>query len=173
MSQTSNVLRLGAPWWRFILAVLVPAIAASFIGSLILALTAMSDVITPPREPDPYDSFVITLPDLLMIGTVLGSVYGQIAMFGLFLPAHAWMMQNTTRRAWMYAAAGVISGLIFGGIFGWMVLFGRNIPSLYDFTWLMTASAAGGVIAGLLFWFIRRPDRDASSSTLPPTPQPQ
>ena len=163
MSQTSNVLRLRAPLWRFVLAVFLPAIAASFVGSLILALTALSDMITPPREPDPYDSFAITLPDLLMIGTLLGSVYGQIAMVGLFLPAHVWMMQNTTRRAWMYAAAGVISGLIFGGIFGWMVLFGRNIPSLEDFTWLMTASAVGGLIAGLLFWLIRRPDRGAHS----------
>lgn len=165
MSQMPNVLRLRAPWWRFILAVLLPAIAASFVGSLILALTALSDMITPPREPDPYDSFVITLPDLVMIGTILGSLYGQLAMFGLFLPAHAWMMQNTTRPAWMYAAAGVISGVIFGGIFGWMLLFGRNMPALDDFAWLMTASAAGGVVAGLLFWLIRRPDRDTPRAT--------
>lgn len=160
MSQTSNVLRLRAPWWRFALAVLLPAIAASFVGSLILALTALSDMITPPREPDPYDSFVITLPDLVLFGTILGSVYGQIAMFGLFLPAHIWLMHNTTRRAWMYAATGVISGLIFGGAFGWLVLFGRNFPSLDDFAWLMTASAVGGLIAGLMFWIVRRPDRD-------------
>ncbi|RYD88381.1 MAG: hypothetical protein EOP61_33655 [Sphingomonadales bacterium] len=164
MSQTSNVLRIRAPLWRFILAVVLPAIAASFVGSLILALTALNDMITPPREPDLYDSFVITLPDLLMIGTILGSLYGQLAMLGLFLPAHVWMMQNTTRRAWMYAAAGVISGVIFGGVFGWLVLFGRNIPSLDDFTWLMIASAAGGLIAGLVFWLIRRPDRDTVAS---------
>lgn len=164
MSQTSNVLRLRTPWWHFILAVLLPAIIASFVGSLILALTALSDMITPPHDPDPYDSFAITLADLLVIGTILGSMYGQLAMLGLFLPAHVWMMQNTTRRAWMYAAAGVISGLIFGGVFGWMVLFGRNIPSLNDFAWLMTASAAGGLIAGLTFWLIRRPDRDTAAS---------
>lgn len=162
MSQTSNVLRLRAPWWRFILAVVLPAIAASFVGSLILALTSLSGTITSPHETDTY--FVITLSDLLMFGTVLGGMYGQVAMLGLFLPAHVWMMQNKTRRAWMYAAAGVISGLIFGAIFGWMVLFGRSMPSVYDFIWLMTASAAGGLVAGLVFWLIRRPDRDTMAS---------
>ncbi len=60
--------------------------------------------------------------------------------------------------------AGVVSGLIFGCVFGWMVLFGRNIPALDDFTWLMIASAAGGLVAGLLFWLIRRPDRDTAAS---------
>ena len=76
---------------------------------------------------------------------------GPDAMFGLFLLAHVWIKRYTTRAAWIYACAGTISGLVFGCIFGWMVLFGKTTPSLHDFAWLMVASAVGGVIAGLVF----------------------
>jgi hypothetical protein len=150
--------------WRrtqIAIAFLLPAIIGGFVGSLILSLTALSDMITPP---DVETEFIrVTHTGLVFMGTALGATWGQLATLIVGLPAHVWLTLYTTRRAWMYGVAGAAAGTIFGVLFVWPTLFGSALPSLEDLMWLAFASIGGGAAAGFGFWLIRRPDRDAAS----------
>ena len=154
--------------WRLILAFLLAPVVASFVGALILVINGFADRITHPSE----DGFHSIAPaEILMLGSAIGATWGQLPILVLSLNAHTQLMKHTTRKAWMYSAAGASAGLIFGALFVGGILFGLQV-NLTDIASLIPASLFAGAIGGLVFWLIRRPDRDATASAPPPAAAP-
>lgn len=152
----------GSAWLRRLrlcLAFLLPAAVAGFVGATILSLTVFDGMIS-TSPPDEEEIFRITLSGMIFIGTFLGATWGQLATALIGLPAHAWLFHYTQRRAWMYAVAGAVAGIVFGAIFVLPILFGQTPPELVDIALALAASAVAGVAGALTFWLIRRPDRD-------------
>lgn len=164
----------GTPWLyrlRLCLAFLLPAAVAGFVGSLILSFTAFSDMISTGKDNE-AEVYRITHSGMVFMGTLLGALWGQLATLLVGLPAHVVILGQRTKPAWKYALAGVIAGVLFGAAFCWPMLSGVSGPSLANVAWLAIASASAGAIGGLVFWLIRRPDRDAPASAPPPAAAP-
>jgi hypothetical protein len=147
-------------WPRIWLAFLLPAVVAGFVGSLILSFTILSDMVSTGTEGE-AEVFRIDRTGIVLFGTLLGAMWGQLATAFIGLPAHVWLMHYTRRRAWMYAVAGALAGTGFGATFVWATMFGLTFPAFAEVIWLALAGAAAGACAGLTFWLIRRPDLDA------------
>lgn len=160
----SDVTAKAGPSWtrtlRLVAACLLASPLAGFAGALVLAFTLLADDIAASAVRE-SEFITLTMSATLGIGTFFGATFGQLATFGIGLPAHLWLKKHTTRRAWMYAAVGAGAGLIFGGVFVYGMLFGRSIAAPADIATLALASITAGAIGGLIFWVIRRPDKDA------------
>lgn len=108
------------------------------------------------------------LHGVLFMGAFTGEIWGSLPMLLGGLPAHAWLMRRTQRQIWAYAAAACLAGLLFGGFMGMQELASAGPDRAGNFGWYVITGACAGVIAGLVFWLIRRPDRYALSA--PPRP---
>lgn len=164
----------GSPWLRGLrlcLAFLLPAAVAAFVGALILTFTIFSDLLTTEAYNEP-EAFRMNHSGMVFLGTLIGATWGQLATTFIGLPAHVWLMRRRLHSGWAYAAVGVLAGAAFGATFVWASVFGATIPDIADAAWLVTASVAAGAIGGLVFWLIRRPDRDATAPAPPPAAAP-
>lgn len=147
---------------RLVAACLLASPLAGFAGALVLAFTLFADDIAASSMKETV-FLPLTLPLVLGVGTFLGATWGQLATVAIGLPAHLWLKKHTTRRAWMYAIAGAGAGPIFGGLFVYGLLFGKSIAAPADIAALALASITAGAFGGLIFWLIRRPDKDAQN----------
>ncbi len=143
---------------RLVLAFLLSPIVASFVGSLVLATTTFADEFTHSNDADMH---TVGISDMLLLGTLIGATWGQLPILVLSITAHNRLMEFTTRKAWMYAAAGAGAGLVFGGLFVGGMLFGQTLGEPANIASLVVASLAAGTTGGMTFWLIRRPDQDS------------
>lgn len=146
--------------WRLLFAVLLPGPIAGMLAALILSVTVFADLqVYNPRHSDSDLTYYLGLPGVLFIGGFTGGLWGLLPMLFLGVPAHAWLLRNSGRQAWLYAVAGIPAGMLLGGFAGFGAL-GAMVPSgLQTFTVYLATGAVCGCVAGLVFWLIRRPDR--------------
>lgn len=133
-----------------------------------LSFTALSDMLTAPENETEF--IRVTRTGTVALGTVFGATWGQLATVVIGLPAHVWLKHNTKQRAWMYVLVGAFAGMVFGALLVVPALFGTTTPLLGKLAWIALASVVSGALAGLTFWLIRRPDRDAPVAP-PSSPQ--
>ena len=103
---------------------------------------------------------------LLFTGAMFGAIIGWPAMLLLGLPAHSLLYRRKSHRIGGYLLAGVLAGflaslillLLLGGFGIFRSMTGADITG-GGFITLIVVFAS--VIAATVFWFIRRPDKDA------------
>jgi hypothetical protein len=152
---------------RLAFAVVLSAPVAGALLSLILAFTVMRSVIFMVPHPEIDSEFVQADAGQILINTVmvlasgfmLGGLLGWPVMLALGLPMHAALIRKTTAKAWHYALAGLAAGLIAGLL---RYAMERGEATVNDLTALLSIGGVAGAVAALVFWFVRRPDKDAA-----------
>jgi hypothetical protein len=158
--KSRNLARLG-------FAVALSAPAAGAILALVLGLTVMRSVIFTVPHPTIDSQFVDADAGQILINTflvatsgfMLGGILGWPIMLALGLPMHAALIRKTAAKAWHYAVAGLAAGLLAGLL---RFVAERGAATTNDLTMLLAIGGVGGVIAALMFWLVRRPDKDAA-----------
>ncbi|HEV7693333.1 MAG TPA: hypothetical protein VGO52_21035 [Hyphomonadaceae bacterium] len=157
--KSSNMPRLG-----FATALAPPAAGALL--AIILGLTVFNAQIF--LAPDPADPNLMKGASIPLIagnlfnavtgGIILGALVGWPVMLVFGLPGHALLLRKTSARLWIYGAAGIVIGLA-GGAFRY---FQSRSHSANDLTQFLAIGAVTGTLAAIIFWFARRPDKDAA-----------
>ncbi|MBL8537833.1 MAG: hypothetical protein JNM59_10565 [Hyphomonadaceae bacterium] len=95
-----------------------------------------------------------------VFGLVFGVLLGIPAMLLGGLPLHALFMRRRWRGVWIYGASAAGIGAIASAGYAFFD-FGPGITPILRFAVL---GAGTGALCGLLFWLIRRPDREADTA---------
>ncbi|MGE0596500.1 MAG: hypothetical protein AB7P07_09040 [Hyphomonadaceae bacterium] len=148
---------------RLILGVSV----APLIGCVLITLAGGLWYLVPESDLARRPSFVSVMGPALYAGFAGGILVGWPTMLLAGLPTHGWLLQSHRSAAPIYAAAGAAVGLLPAMILGLLLLQGRGTME----TWLVLTGVGlvTGAVSAVLFWLIRRPDRDAPN---PPTSPP-
>jgi LytS/YehU family sensor histidine kinase len=157
--KSRNLARLG-----FAVALSAPAAGAAL--ALVLGFTVMRSVIFTVPHPTIDSQFVDADFGQILINTaivgisgfMLGGLLGWPVMLALGLPMHAALIRKTSAKAWHYAVAGLAAGLL-AGLLRFATTRGATTN---DLAILLAIGGVGGVIAALMFWLVRRPDKDAA-----------
>jgi hypothetical protein len=158
--KSRNLARLG-------FAVALSAPAAGAVIALVLGFTVMRSVIFMVPHPTidsqvvdaDFGQIIINTAVVGLGGFMLGGILGWPVMLALGLPMHAALIRKTSAKAWHYAVAGLAAGLLAGLL---RYVTDRGGGSLNTLTVLLAVAGVGGVIAALMFWLVRRPDKDAA-----------
>mgnify|MGYP000901177172 FL=1 len=113
--------------------------------------------------------FFETLRFSLMAGAMYGGLLGGIPSLLVGWPLHLAMQRAGWKQWWAYAGLGVVLALIAG--FGIGPVFGLEL--MYFGGAIVLMLLMSGAIGGLIFWLIRRPDRDAVTAPSPPAHPPR
>jgi hypothetical protein len=155
--------------WRLLFAVLIPGPIAGMFAALIFSVTVFAEIqLYNPHMREGEMTYYLGLRGVLFMGALTGGIWGSLPMLLVGLPVHAWPVRRTRRQIWAYAAAACLAGLQVGGFMGMQLLASAGPDPAGIFGWCVITGACAGVIAGLVFWLIRRPDRDVISP--PPRP---
>jgi hypothetical protein len=157
--QSRNMPRLG-----FATALAPPAAGALL--AIILGLTVFNgQIFLVPSSADPNLMVGASIPlifgnlfNAVTGGIILGALVGWPVMLILGLPVHALLLRKTPAKLWIYGAGGIVIGLA-GGAFRYIQ--GRA-HSANDLTQFLAIGAVTGTLAAIIFWFARRPDKDAA-----------
>jgi hypothetical protein len=157
--KSRNLARLG-------FAVALSAPAAGAVLALVLGFTVMRSVIFTVPHPTIDSQFVdadfgqiiINTAMVGLSGFMLGGILGWPVMLALGLPMHAVLIRKTSAKAWHYAVAGLAAGFL-AGLLRYVT---DRSASINDLVALLAIAGVGGVIAALMFWLVRRPDKDAA-----------
>lgn len=161
-TRTENRARFN---WRLLFSVLAPGPIAGMVAALILSVTAFANLQVYNLDPAiPELTYYMGLHGVLLFGALMGGTWGLLPMLLLGLSAHAWLLRRTHPAIWMYAIAAMAAGIVFGGLTGWNALSISGANGLGVFASYLGAGACAGLVAGVVFWLIRRPDRDAVSA---------
>jgi len=152
---------------RLAFAVVFSAPVAGAILSLVLGFTLMSNIIFLVPDPNIDSNFVradfgqIVLNTIMVAvsGLMVGGLLGWPVMLGLGLPMHAILIRKTPAKAWHYAIAGLVVGMIAGFL---RFAMERGGTGTNDLIVLLAIGGVAGAIASLMFWLVRRPDKDAA-----------
>jgi LytS/YehU family sensor histidine kinase len=152
---------------RLAFAVVLSAPVAGALLSLILGFTVMWNVIFMVPDPQidsqfvPADFSQILINTMLVgaSGFMLGGLLGWPVMLAFGLPMHAILIRRTPAKAWHYAVGGLLAGLI-AGFLRYSMQAGE--ATVNDLTLFLAIGGVAGAIGALMFWLIRRPDRDAA-----------
>ena len=106
-----------------------------------------------------FGQIVINTIMVAVGGFMVGGLLGWPVMLAIGLPMHAVLIRKTPAKAWHYAIAGLAAGLVAGLLRYTME---RDGASASDLTLLLAIGGVAGVLAALMFWFVRRPDKDAA-----------
>ena len=144
------------------LALTLAPIAGGMVGLLIYLFHANIFYPTSPLA----DGFFETLTFGTTAGALYGGMLGIIPSFLVGWPLHMVLQRAGLQQWWAYIVLGVIlatvAGLLVAPVFGLNVIeFGLGI---------MLMMAGSGAIGGIVFWLIRRPDRDPIASPPPEHP---
>ncbi len=104
------------------------------------------------------------LPYGAMYGVMLGLALGWPTMMLIGLPLHGWLLRHVRTGVLSYVLAGAVAAMA-PTLASEAVAFAQS-PADRPAAAVLIFGAATGVLCGLLFWLIRRPDRDAAN---PPT----
>jgi LytS/YehU family sensor histidine kinase len=152
---------------RLAFAVVFSAPVAGLILALVLGFTVMRNIIFLVPDPNIDSNFVpadfgqIVLNTIMaaVAGLMVGGLLGWPVMLAIGLPMHAALIRKTTAKAWHYAIAGLAAGLIAGLL---RFAMERGGAGMNDLIVLLAIGGVAGVIAALVFWSVRRPDKDAA-----------
>lgn len=108
----------------------------------------------------------VTLRLGLTLGPVYGGLLGIIPSLLVGWPLHMAMQRAGLKLWWHYALLGIILAAVAALLVS--PLMGLDV--IYLGIAIMLMMAGSGAIGGLVFWLIRRPDRDATASPLPTPP---
>jgi hypothetical protein len=151
-----------------IVGLLAAPIAASVICALALGLLYLAAGLRGAGD-NLAEGFI----QLVAMGAMGGAAFGLIPAFVLGLPAHLLLLRigRTSRTAYALAGAG-IGLIVFAGI---QVIFAMPVLAVFVVYAVMAFVPVAGVIGALIFWAIRRPDRDHPTAIQPQqqTPLPQ
>jgi hypothetical protein len=110
---------------------------------------------------------------ILMAGIAIGSLIGWPTTLFVAWPLHRWLYRTGRRELAHYVLASPICAIVdYIAIVSGFVAVGRELGprTFVDVWWLALLLSAGAFFSALVFWLIRRPDRDAAL-TSPPSPQ--
>lgn len=110
---------------------------------------------------------VETLRFSVMAGAMYGGLLGGIPSLLVGWPLHLAMQRAGWKRWWAYVGLGLLLALIAG--FGIGPVFGLEL--MYFGGAIVLMLLISGAIGGLVFWLVRRPDRDAAIAP-PPSAHP-
>lgn len=152
---------------RLAFAVVFSAPVAGVILALVLGFTVMRNIIFMVPNPNVDSAFVQAdfgqiIVNTIMVavgGLMVGGLLGWPVMLGLGLPMHAVLIRKTPAKAWHYAVAGLAAGLVAGLL---RYAMERSGAGMNDLILLLAIGGVAGAIASLMFWFVRRPDKDAA-----------
>jgi LytS/YehU family sensor histidine kinase len=152
---------------RLAFAVVFSAPVAGAILSLVLGFTVMRSIIFLVPDPNIDSNFVQADFGQIVINTIMvavggfmvGGLLGWPVMLGLGLPMHAVLIRKTPAKAWHYAIAGLAAGMIAGLL---RYAMERGGAGTNDLIVLLAIGGVAGAIASLMFWLVRRPDKDAA-----------
>lgn len=152
--------------WRLLFATILPGPVAGVVAAVIVAATVLADLDF-FRIDGAAASMGITYSGMLAIGALFGAIWGTLLTVGAGLPVHALLLRRGTTHAGSYLVAGGVIGLAPGAFFAIGPLMGTTADKWSDAASFVLAGAAAGMVGGMAFWLIRRPDRDAART--PPT----
>jgi hypothetical protein len=145
---------------RLAISVAMSAPIAGMVIALVLALTVFRT--TPPAEGAGAAGFIEVISGAGMVmatGFMLGGVIGWPVMLAFGLPAHALLLRKTSAAIGWYALTGAVIGAAAGGIRLLQTLSGVR-PDAYLLHFGI--GAVTGAMAAIVFWWLRRPDKDAA-----------
>lgn len=149
---------------RLAVAACASPVVACIVAASVLGVWFVSATDEFARQP----ALVPTLGYAFYVGVAGGLVLGWPTMFLAGLPTHAWLLRQG-RASWLsYAIAGALIGLAPATLVEMLAVGTRATPQNWAF--ILGVGAATGLVSALLFWLIRRPDRDSASN--PPTSSP-
>jgi LytS/YehU family sensor histidine kinase len=152
---------------RLAFAVVFSAPVAGVILALVLGFTVMRNIIFMVPHPEIDSEFVQADFGQILVNTVkvavgglmVGGLLGWPVMLAIGLPMHAVLIRKTPAKAWHYAVAGLAAGLLAGLL---RYAMERGGAGTNDLIILLAIGGVAGAVASLMFWFIRRPDKDAA-----------
>lgn len=168
MSEQAEATHAGANGrarWRLLFAIILPGPVAGVVAAAIAASTAFADLDF-FRIDGAAANMGIAYAGMLLIGALFGAIWGTLLTVGAGLPVHALLLRRGTTRAGSYLVAGGLIGLAPGAFFAIGPLMGATADKWSDAASLVLAGTAAGMVGGMAFWLIRRPDRDASRTRL-------
>lgn len=125
-------------------------------GALAAAVLALAAAIM-----NPSSGALIILHVSIMVGFIAGAVFGVPAALLVGLPMHLIMMRTgIVGRRYYATMGGVIAVLLCVTLSGPAMLTSRTLSAT-----LVAAFALGGTVGGIVFWSIRRPDREEPAET--------
>ncbi len=95
---------------------------------------------------------------VLATGFMLGGVIGWPVMLALGLPAHAVLLRKTSAGIGWYSLAGGVIGAAAGGL----RLLQTSGVRFDAYPLYFGLGAVTGAMAAIVFWWLRRPDKDAA-----------
>ena len=104
---------------------------------------------------------------IAVIGIISGFLYG--VPYALFVgwPAHLLLLRFGLTSVFVYVCLAASATAAFASVFV-APSFGFDVLAPKSFLELISSAAIAGGIGGLVFWLIRRPDRDAVSASQTP-----
>ena len=111
----------------------------------------------------------VTLRLGLTLGPLYGGLLGIIPSILVGWPLHMAMQRAGLKLWWHYAVLGVILAAIAAPLVS--PLMGLDV--IYLGIAIMLMMAGSGAIGGLVFWLVRRPDRDAVTAPSPAAAPPR
>ncbi|MDP3738550.1 MAG: hypothetical protein Q8R02_14240 [Hyphomonadaceae bacterium] len=93
-------------------------------------------------------------------GLMLGAIIGWPVMLVFFVPLHAFLLRKTSGKAWIYAIAGAVAGAAAGAL---RFVSSGGAATINDLTLFLAIGSTTGVLSAIIFWLVRRPDKDAAS----------
>ena len=152
---------------RLAFAVVLSAPLAGALLSLAIAFTLMQGVIFLAPHPVIDSEFVKADPLQILANTVvvgggglmMGGLLGWPLMMAFGLPMHMILLRTTSAKAWHYVTAGLAGGFAAG-----LLRFAMDggAASMNDLVILLAIGGLAGALSALVFWLVRRPDRDAA-----------
>lgn len=157
-----------------IIVTIVGLIAAPVVGGVVgtTCLAVYSVIANEGGHVRDMKTFLMIF-SMVISGPWIGLLYGVAPALLIGWPVHTYLVRAGRNGLITYALGGAIIGFV--GIAIMMpLLLGLDLIQtllIYPVTGLILVAV--GASAGLVFWLIRRPDRDASPATpIPPTTSP-
>jgi hypothetical protein len=159
--KSRNLPRLG-------FAVSAAPPVAGALMAFVLAFTVFNAQIF--LVPDPANSaqligagipqILVNLFNAVSGGLILGALIGWPVMLVLGMPAHALLIRKTPATVWIYVAAGCAAGL--AGSAARLLSSRTTTMTGEQLLQALAIGAFAGTLTAFVFWFIRRPDKDAA-----------
>jgi hypothetical protein len=153
---------------RLALAAALAAPIAVAALAIVVGLTVLQEftfqMADPVRDSEFIRADAMGVIRNLMALAVTGALYGVLIGWPVtliaVLPAHGLLMRKTSAAIFWYAGLGAATGLLAAGSY----VTGLREPIERFGGMILIAGVAAGVVAGCLFWLIRRPDRGVAAA---------
>lgn len=93
---------------------------------------------------------------MIVGSSIIGACIGWPAALAFGFPAHALMLRRRWTGPWRYAGLGALIGLVMTIVLA--IFLAQTGAAVFVIGFMIVLA---GAIGGLVFWLIRRPDKDA------------